>query len=166
MKYFAILLTLIVFIRHAADGVISEIFGITLKAAQYILSGFYESILCFVVGCLLYIYDKSKWRSLALGACFIGIVESMQISIFRILAFWKPPIPAGKNLADHVTGMPVGATLLATYMLALSIFFRRKDLTRSEYLLKIFIIVISSLEIICYVSFPVGIAALIICLAI
>ncbi len=166
MKHFAILLTLVVFIRHAADGPISDIFGIPVKSTYYILGGMQETLLWFVIGCLIYVYHEGKWRSLALGACLIGIIEGIQIPFFRMLAFGKTPIPAGQNLADHVTGAPVGVTLLATYMLAVSIFFRRKDLSPAQYFLKVVICVISSLEIICYVSFPAGIAALIICLAI
>ncbi len=166
MRWTAILLTLIAFLRHAGDGPVAQIFSIPVKAAQYILGGFQETFLWIVIAILLWFFKDAIWRKLAWGACAIGIVEGIQIPVCRILAFGKQKAADGVNLCDHVSGMPASITLLTMYTLAVSLFFRRQDLTKWQYRIKGVICFVSCWEIAYYLQRPTGLVVALILFAV
>jgi hypothetical protein len=47
---------------------------------------------------------------------WIGILEGAQISTCRLLTTDISQVPKGANLCDHLTGLPIGATMTALYL--------------------------------------------------
>ena len=106
MRWLASILLIGVFARH---NLAFSLPGYSPAAWFYILGGMWEACLCFS----LMLFLKAP---LVLAALWIGILEGAQISTCRLLTADITQIPKGANLCDHLTGLPIGATMTALYL--------------------------------------------------
>ncbi len=106
MKWLGPLLLVGVFLRHNTSGWFP---AYSPQAWFYILGGLWEMILCAV----LFLFLRAP---LAIAALWIGILEGAQVSICRLLTADISQVPKGANLCDHLTGLPIGATMTALYL--------------------------------------------------
>jgi hypothetical protein len=83
----------------------------------YVLGGLWEAILAASLAFVLYHASQTKYRLLALAALFIAVCEGLQVGVCQAILGEKNT-PAGMDTCDYVTGLPVGATFLATYLAA------------------------------------------------
>lgn len=108
-KYLAILLLIAVYLRHNTSYWISDLSGMSPRGVFYVLGGLWEALLAGVIVVLAY-QKKSAWWHLLAFACFIAIIEGLQMSACRIIGNSGP-----RNICDSVSGLPIGATLTSLY---------------------------------------------------
>ncbi len=163
MKYLAILLGLVVYARHDTTSLLASLVGAQPKAIYYSVGGIQETVLWAVIAVMLLQYRHAVWRSAAIGACVIGIVEGIQLPLCMI--GWNEKSKG--NICDAWTGLPVGGTIAASYLISICYFFRKhaEELKSIGYL-RILFTFLGSLVVAFDVSPLAGFAVLIICLAI
>src|SRR5437870_2954674 len=108
MKWLGPILLVGVFLRHDTSQWLP---GYTPGAWFYVLGGLWEMILC---GSLLALIGGYP---LAIAALWIGILEGAQVSTCRLLMTDITKVPRGGNLCDALTGLPIGATMTALYVI-------------------------------------------------
>jgi hypothetical protein len=96
-----------VFLRHDTSQWLP---GYSPQAWFYVLGGLWEIALCVVVLVAL------PGIPLLTAAMWIGVLEGSQISTCRLLTADITAVPKGSNLCDHLTGLPIGATMTALYL--------------------------------------------------
>lgn len=116
MKWIACLLLLGVTIRHNAANWLAES-SFTPAAWFYMLGGLWEATLCAVLLWVLLAAKDSVYRNLALAAMAIGILEGLQVTGCRLLVADISKVPRGTSLCDWVSGLPIGAAMVSTYVL-------------------------------------------------
>lgn len=127
MKFLGVFLTILVLVRHDTAYALGEVLSLSPRAAYYVLGGIQETVLWTLVATFILSYRNSIWRSLALGACVIGIVEGLMIPICRVAL-------KGRNtgdVCDFVTGLPIGGTMVAVYTLVICWYLARWKLTQN-----------------------------------
>ncbi len=105
MKWLGSILLVGVFIRHNTAWSLP---GYSPQAWFYILGGFWEMLLCLVI-------LTKVTEPLAIAAMWIGILEGAQVSVCRLLTSDITKVQG--NLCDSLTGLPIGATMTALYLL-------------------------------------------------
>lgn len=125
MKYLAVFLTLVAYLRHDTSYWVGEWLGISPKAAFYVLGGIQETILWALLAGFILMLRNQIWRSLALGACVIGMVEGLMIPVCRLALRG----PHTGNTCDYLTGLPIGGVFVAVYTLLVCLFLARRKLT-------------------------------------
>jgi hypothetical protein len=75
----------------------------------YLLGGLWEIVLCAVL--LMFVSAP-----LAIAALWIGILEGAQVTVCGALMGHRRP-PEGMNECDYLTGLPIGATMTALYLI-------------------------------------------------
>lgn len=149
----AILLIVLVSIRHNSSWWINDITGFPVRGVHYILGGLWESALCLA----LWIHLPKDAKPLGGLACIIGISEGMQMSICRLFGN-----PKG-NICDVLLGIPVGATLVSLYALFLCLYVGRNKMNNRALIL---VPILAAAEV-SYLSnsIPVGLGLLALCYA-
>jgi hypothetical protein len=102
-------------IRHFTAHQLDE-WLFTTRIWFYMLGALWEAMLCGIVAYVIYHASPGRFRMLALAAMFIGIAEALQMAGCR--PFLTTKLPPGMDVCDHVTGLPVGVTFLAMYLIA------------------------------------------------
>ncbi len=74
-------------------------------------------MLCGLLLLIFFNQRQTAWTGVAIGACCIGILESLQISVCRMVVGDMKTVPTNVNLCDHVTGLPVGAVMVSLYLI-------------------------------------------------
>lgn len=120
MRALAFVLVVGVFARHGLANAIAEHSTLSPAAWFYVLGGAWEVALCACLAWAIIGYRASLWRSLGLAACAIGAIEGAQMSACRLAITDIRAVPAGANLCDFATGLPVGAVLFTLYLLGIS----------------------------------------------
>lgn len=120
MKALAFVLLLGAFIRHDSANWLASFTGMKPAALFYILGGMWETTLCALVLWMMLDYPASIWRNLAAGGAVIGALEGFQMFACRLPITDIKAVPAGMNLCDYVTGVPVGAVMTSLYVVMLA----------------------------------------------
>jgi hypothetical protein len=107
MRWLGPILLVGVFIRH---NTASWFPGYSPAAWFYIFGGMWEILLCALFLFLV------RGSGLVTSALWIGILEGAQVSACRLLTTDISQVPKGANLCDHLTGLPIGATMTALYL--------------------------------------------------
>ncbi len=162
MKYVACLLTLIVFARHAGDQTLAAFLETTVKTAYYILGGAQETILWVVVGLFVCMQRSEFAKSMSIASCVIGIFEGLQIPFCRLLTLRKD---YSGNTCDYIFGIPLGATMLSVYTIAVNLYLSKQKLDFLQHSVRILVTFIASAYIGITVHPLAGIAIFIISLA-
>lgn len=111
-KWLGPILLVGVFLRHDTS---SWLPGYTPAAWFYIMGGAWEILLCASI--LLFM----PALPLIQAAMWIGILEGSQISACRLLTKDYSAVPKWQNLCDHLTGLPIGATMTGLYLIIICI---------------------------------------------
>jgi hypothetical protein len=122
LKFLAVLLTALVWIRHDTSYAIGDLLHISPRAAYYVLGGIQETVLWGLLFGFLLMYKSGFFRTLALGACVMGMVEGAMIPICRIALKGENT----KDVCDYVTGLPISGVFTAINVLFLCWFLSRK----------------------------------------
>ena len=117
MKIAAFTLILGVFVanflyRHLAEGT-----RFSHAAMYYMLSGLWIAVLSAFLFLVFSSQRPGFWRWLGMFAMFVSVSESLQTSVCRFAVADIKAVPANVNLCDYVTGLPVGASMVALYLL-------------------------------------------------
>ena len=116
MKWLASALLLGVFIRHDTSYWLAAHSPWSAREWFYVLGGAWEAALCAVL--LMFFYAMNvRWRFMAIAAMWIGILESAQMVTCTLTTKTLATLPAGMNTCDYLTGLPVGATMMALYLI-------------------------------------------------
>lgn len=113
MKYLAATLGVGVLYRHAAHNFLP---GLSDRAWFYINGGLWEITLCLLIASFLWAAKRDRWTKLGIVACGIGALEGFQMSAC-MMAIGGSLKGVQGNLCDHITGMPVGATMMGIYLI-------------------------------------------------
>ncbi|MFA6168947.1 MAG: hypothetical protein WC700_20140 [Gemmatimonadaceae bacterium] len=117
MRFLALILLAGAFLRHGTANWLAEGSSMSAAAWFYVLGGAWEAVLCAVILLMVYGYHRTIWRVMAATALVIGILEGAQMSVCRLAITDIRAVPAGVNLCDYATGLPVGAVMLTLYLL-------------------------------------------------
>ena len=120
MRWIAVILLVGVFTRHNTALWLASGSSLSPQAVFYILGGVWEIVLCGVLAAILLAAERTLWRYLALVAVTVGIAEASQMSVCRLAISDIARLAPDQNLCDYLTGLPVGATLTALYLLAIA----------------------------------------------
>jgi len=115
----AILLIVGVFLAHDGANWLAEGTRFTPAAVFYMLQGTWSALLS---GCLLLILAAavpSVWRSIAIAALSVSVVEGLMIPACRLAVWDIKAVPRGTNLCDYATGLPIGSVALCLEVLAI-----------------------------------------------
>ena len=121
MKVFATALLLMIVARHFTAFWLGAHTYLGPKGWSYMMTGIVEVFFCGALAYIVYYARKTKWRWLALFALGIGISEGLQIAACRIAIVDISLVPAGTNLCDYATGLPITLTMNSLYLLILSV---------------------------------------------
>lgn len=119
MRTLAILLLVAVFARHGLANWLAGEAGLSAAAWFYVLGGAWEAMLCGALAWAILGYRAGLWRSLGLAACAIGALEGAQMAACRLAITDIRAVPAGANLCDFATGLPVGAVAISLYLITI-----------------------------------------------
>jgi len=109
VKWLGPVLLVGVFARH---NLAWSLPGYNPQAWFYMLGGLWEMLLCSIL--LLTLPAYALFRV----AMWIGILEGLQVTLCR--AATTGPIASG-NLCDSLTGLPIGATMTALYVILIAV---------------------------------------------
>ena len=109
-----------VFIRHYSAWWLAEGTYLSPQAMFYVLGGAWEAILCLALLGAVTLAKRSLWRYIAGVAMVVGALEGLQIAICRVAISDIRAVPTNINLCDYLTGLPLGATLAALYLIAIA----------------------------------------------
>jgi len=119
MVWVAGVLLLAIAARHFGAASLAPMFGLPPQGMFHVLGGALEVVVCGVIGVLLLTQRPSRARRLAHSAVAVGMVEGAQIVGCRLAIPDLSLVPRGANLCDHVTGLPVSATVVSLYVVIL-----------------------------------------------
>ena len=119
MKPLAFALFIGVLIRHFSNAWFNTYLGI--KWWFYVWGGVWEVFLCAALAAMVWHYEKTKWRLIALYALGIGICEGLQMVVCRVLIFDISSMPKGVNTCDYLTGLHVTTSINTLYLLILAL---------------------------------------------
>ena len=117
MRPLAIVLLLGVIFRHTAHRWLP---GYSEYAWFYMLGGIWEFTLCGLILWQVLGYPITRWGRAAIIALIIGMSEAFQMTSCRMCIGDIRDVPTGVNLCDYVTGLPIGAVMMAFYILLIS----------------------------------------------
>lgn len=98
-------------LRHNTAYEIASLTGISPRGAFYVMGGLWEVTLCLVVAGLVWFEKHSIYRSIALGAMVIGVVEGLQMSVCRALVTDMNKVPLDARICDYLAGFPIGSVI-------------------------------------------------------
>jgi len=106
-RWLGLILLVGVFTRHDTAWSLP---GYSPQAWFYVLGGFWEMLLCLALLTMV-------TAPFAIAALWIGILEGAQLSACRLLTADISAAPKNANLCDHLTGLPIGATMTGLYVI-------------------------------------------------
>ena len=106
MRWLGPLLLIGVFARHN----LTWLPGYSPAEWFYVLGGVWELVLCAAL------FPFLSTSSLATAALWIGILEGAQVAVCGALMGHRRP-PEGVPECDYLSGLPIGATMTALYVI-------------------------------------------------
>lgn len=107
MKWLGPVLLVGIFARHNLSWTLP---GYNPQAWFYMLGGMLEILLCSILLLTL------PAQPLIKAAMWIGILEGGQLAVCRLATLDIASVPKNVNLCDHLTNLPIGATMTALYL--------------------------------------------------
>jgi hypothetical protein len=104
VRWIALILLIGVFVRHDTSFLLAKFTRLSAPEWFYLLGGWWEAILCMTLATRVRGY-------FAVAALWIGTLEGGQIALCQ--SFLQGPVPLGMNECDYLTGLPIGAWIVA-----------------------------------------------------
>lgn len=98
---------------------LAPMFDLSVAGMSYVLGGLWEALLCAGIFLLLENHFRTRWWWIARAAMCMWMIEGASTAVCRLPIKDITKVPMGKDLCDHVTGLPVTATLYVMYLLVL-----------------------------------------------
>jgi len=119
VRVLATLLLLGVFLRHDTAFTVAEWTGWTPSGVFYVQGALWELVLCGVLAFIFLEANRSLWRSLALAACAIGMIEAALVGGCQMVIVGHPP--PQMTQCDFVSGLPIFAISMLVELVAVAI---------------------------------------------
>jgi hypothetical protein len=115
MRVVALILLGGVFIANDTANWLAERSHFSAAWLFYMLQGWWVLVLSCVLLVFILLQPPSIWKNISVFSLVVSMVEAGQIPLCRAAVDDIKNVPAGVDLCDYVTGVPIGAATTTLY---------------------------------------------------